>query len=186
MLRVDMCAQRWIKGRRHGGECGIPSKKNPYNKQLWFFFKDVNSEKWQICFLYHDSMCVCSVTQLCPTLYDPVDCGLPGSSVHGISQARIWKWFDIFFSRGSSQPRGRKLCLLSLLSLAGGFFTTEPLGKPDSGLKIGDMIFFILTHIHLLVDFHIPWCIIWYPDFSNLLFKGKQRVDNFHFWDVAP
>ena len=33
--------------------------------------------------------CVFSVTQLCPTLCDPMDCSLPGSSVHGISQARI-------------------------------------------------------------------------------------------------
>ena len=99
---------------------------------------------------------MCSVAQSCPTLYDPMDCGPPGSSVRGISQARIREWFDIFSSRGSSQPRGGKLCLLSLLSLAGGSFTTEPLGKPDSGLKIGDMILFILTHIHLLVGFHIP------------------------------
>ena len=120
------------------------------------FLKDVNSEKWQVCSLYYDSTCVCSVTQSCPTLYDPMDCGPPGSSVRGISQARIREWFDIFSSRGSSQPRGGKLCLLSLLSLAGGSFTTEPLGKPDSGLKIGDMILFILTHIHLLVGFHIP------------------------------
>ena len=32
------------------------------------------------------------VTQSCPTLSDPVDCSLPGSSVHGISQARVLEW----------------------------------------------------------------------------------------------
>ena len=42
------------------------------------------------------------VTQSCPTLYDPMDCSPPGSSVHGISQARILKWVAISFSRGSS------------------------------------------------------------------------------------
>ena len=35
-------------------------------------------------------MCVCLVTQLCPTLCDPMDYTLPGSSVHGILQARYW------------------------------------------------------------------------------------------------
>ena len=36
-----------------------------------------------------NSVCACSVAQLCLTLYNAMDCGLPGSSVHGISQARI-------------------------------------------------------------------------------------------------
>ena len=45
------------------------------------------------------------VAQSCPTLCDPVDCSLPGSSVHGILQARILEWVAISFSRGSSQPR---------------------------------------------------------------------------------
>ena len=42
------------------------------------------------------------VTELCLTLYDPVDDSLPGSSVLEISQARIPDWVDISFSRGSS------------------------------------------------------------------------------------
>ena len=45
------------------------------------------------------------VTQSCPTLCDPVDDSLQGSSVHGILQARILEWGAISFSRGSSQPR---------------------------------------------------------------------------------
>ena len=47
------------------------------------------------------------VSQSCPTLCNPMDCGLPGSSVHGISQARVLEWIAISFSRGSSWPRGR-------------------------------------------------------------------------------
>ena len=39
------------------------------------------------------------------TLCDPMDCSPPGSSVHGISQARIMGWVAISFSRGSSRPR---------------------------------------------------------------------------------
>ena len=53
-------------------------------------------------------MKVVSVTQSCPTLCNPMDCGLPGSSVHGILQARILEWVAIPFSRGSSRPSGIK------------------------------------------------------------------------------
>ena len=47
------------------------------------------------------------VAQLCPTLCNPMDHSLPGSSVHGIFQARVLEWAAISFSRGSSQPRDR-------------------------------------------------------------------------------
>ena len=39
------------------------------------------------------------VTQLCPTLSDPMDCSLPGSSVHGICQTRVLEWVAIAFSK---------------------------------------------------------------------------------------
>ena len=45
------------------------------------------------------------VAQLCPTLCDLMDCSLPGSSIHGILQARILEWVAIPLSRGSSSPR---------------------------------------------------------------------------------
>ena len=47
------------------------------------------------------------VAQSCPTLCDPKDCSLPGSSLHGILQARVVEWVAISFSRGSSQLRDR-------------------------------------------------------------------------------
>ena len=48
-------------------------------------------------------VCVCvPVTQLCPTLCDPMDCSLVGSSVHRIFQARILEWVAIYFLRESS------------------------------------------------------------------------------------
>ena len=58
-------------------------------KKSWFGNRKVKSE----------------VAQLCPTLCDPVDCSPPGSSIHGILQARILEWVAISFSRGSSRPR---------------------------------------------------------------------------------
>ena len=45
------------------------------------------------------------VAQSCLTLCDPMDCSLPGSSVHGIFQAILLEWIAISFSRGYSQPR---------------------------------------------------------------------------------
>ena len=45
------------------------------------------------------------VSQPCPTLYNAIDCSLPGSSVRGIVQARILEWVAISFSRGSSWPK---------------------------------------------------------------------------------
>ena len=44
--------------------------------------------------------------QSCPTLCNPMDYSLPGSSTHGIFQARVLEWVVIAFSRGSSLPRG--------------------------------------------------------------------------------
>ena len=68
-------------------------------------------------------MCAKSL-QLCPTLFDPVDCSPPGSSVHGILQARTLEWVTMPSSRGSSEPRDQAH-ISSVSSLAGGFFTTS-------------------------------------------------------------
>ena len=51
-----------------------------------------------------DDEWVSEVTQSCPTLCDPMDCSLPGSTIHGIFQARILEWVAISFSRRSSDP----------------------------------------------------------------------------------
>ena len=59
------------------------------------------------------------IPQLYRTLCDPLDCSLPGSSVHGILQARILEWVAISFSRGSSQPRDQTLASW----IAGRLFT---------------------------------------------------------------
>ena len=48
---------------------------------------------------------LCLVVQSCPTLCDPMNCSLPGSSVHGILQARILEWVAMPSFRGSSQSR---------------------------------------------------------------------------------
>ena len=92
---------------------------------------------WWLChsfllalLLFHPCMHVCYVLQLCPTLRDPVDCSLIGSSVHGILQARRLEWVAMPSSRGSSQPKDRN-CVSWISCTAGGFFTTEPPAKPS-------------------------------------------------------
>ena len=50
-------------------------------------------------------VCVYKCSQLCTTLYNSMDCSPPGSSVHGILQARILEWVTIYFSREFSPPR---------------------------------------------------------------------------------
>ena len=89
---------------------------------------------------------VCSVTQLCLTLCGPVDCSSPGSSVHGIFQARILEWLpfpppgalpdpkveprspalagSLFTAEAPGKPRGTQLCIISLLLL------WEPQSRP--------------------------------------------------------
>ena len=64
---------------------------------------------------------VSKVAQSCPTLCYPMDCSPPGSSVHGILQARILEWVAISFSRGSSQPGDRT----QVSRIAGRRFTSE-------------------------------------------------------------
>ena len=63
---------------------------------------------------------------MCLTLCDPRD-----YTVHGILQARILEWIAVSFSKGSSQPRDRIL----VSCIAGGFVTTETMGKPSLKVK---------------------------------------------------
>ena len=63
----------------------------------------------------------CLIAQPCLTLCNPVDCSPPGSSVHGIFQAKILEWVAISCCRGSSQPRDQ----IAPPTLAGRFFTTS-------------------------------------------------------------
>ena len=64
--------------------------------RIHFAFPYFMQDKWKVKVL---------VSQSCPALCDPMDCNTPGSSVHGILQARILEWVAIPFPREFSQPR---------------------------------------------------------------------------------
>ena len=68
--------------------------------------------------------------QSCLTLHDPMDCSPPGSSVHGILQARILEWVAMPSSRGSSPSKGSNRRLLHLLNWEADSVPLAPPGKP--------------------------------------------------------
>ena len=84
------------------------------------------------------------VAQLCPTFCDPIDCSLPGSSAHGIFQARLLEWVAIYFSRGSFWPRDwtHGSCISCIASR---FFTAELLEKLYLLLGLAWLDFIVLA-----------------------------------------
>ena len=73
---------------------------------------------WIAIFIIYHSESESVSYLLCLTLCATMDCSLPGSSAHGILQARILEWVDIPYSRGSAWPRDR----IWVSYIAGGFF----------------------------------------------------------------
>ena len=97
-----------------------------------------------------------SIAQLCPTVYDPVDCNSPISSVHGIVQAKILEWVAISYSRGASRPRDQT-SLLCLLRWQADCLPLCHLGSPlnllswlnpklDSVLELHTCVIFLTNH----------------------------------------
>ena len=88
---------------------------------------------------------ITEVAQLCLTLWDPMDCSLPHSSIHGIFQARVLEWVAISFSKGSSQPRdrtwvshiiGRRFIIWATREVHS--FPHSSVGKCESACNAGD------------------------------------------------
>ena len=89
----------------------------------------------------------------CLTFYDPVDCSPPGSSVHGVLQARILEQVAMLSSRGSSQPRDQThMSCVSLI--ATNSLPTEPTQKLFLGNYCGKRLLLLLSNLvscHALV-----------------------------------
>ena len=89
---------------------------------------------WQTCKTVNSfDMCLrAKLLQSCLTFCDPVNCSLPGSSVHGILQARLLEWVAVLSSWGSSRPRDRTC----ISCIAGGFFIdwAIPISSSSQGL----------------------------------------------------
>ena len=91
----------------------------------------LSEKKGSGCQLTQDSESVL-VAQSRQTVCNTMDCSPPGSSIHGILQARILEWVAMPFSRESSQHRDRT-CGSCGSCIEGKFFTTEPPGKLPLG-----------------------------------------------------
>ena len=95
---------------------------------------------------------MCVISRFSPVcLCNPMDCNSPGSSVHGILQARILEWVAMSSSRGSSQPRDQTgVCCVSCI---GRWILYPPSnwGSP----KVGSRYLFILLQITTLLGFLI-------------------------------
>ena len=98
-----------------------------------------------------------SVSQLCPTLCNPMDSSPPGSSVLGISQARILEGGAISSSRGSSRPRDQRR-VFRVSCIAGRLFTTElPTveAHKKSSINVILIIIFSLKELYIHKHRHI-------------------------------
>ena len=100
-LRLSCPPGSHVGSEGRGCQCSCSKHKTHFSQFL------------QLCVVAegHVCVCACSVAQSCLTLHDHIACSPPGSSVHGISQARvgILEWVVISSSRGSSQPRDQTL-----------------------------------------------------------------------------
>ena len=83
----------------------------------------------------HASESQSEVPQSCPTLSDAMDCSLPGSSVHGIFQARVLEWGAIAFSKLRHSNVGKKFVLFSSLRTPNPISTWR---APNCSLVLGD------------------------------------------------
>ena len=102
-----------------------------------------------------------TVSQLCPALCDPVNCSLPGSSVHGISQARILGWVAISSSRRSSRSRDRTRVPASPAWAGRSFTVWATREAPDPSRITGsknDFSILIEPHQHPFCLYFL-WCI---------------------------
>ena len=83
-------------------------------------------------YIYGD-ISICSVTQSCPTLCNPMDSSPPGSPVHGIPQTRILEWVSLPFSRASSWHRDRTW----VFCIGGRFFTIWATREASKNTGVG-------------------------------------------------
>ena len=137
------------------------------------------------------------VTQSCPTLCDLMDCILPGSSIHGIFQARVLEWVAIFFSRESSWPRDQT----QVSHIAGRCFTvfatkeaqilewvaypfSRSSSQPRNGTRVsctagGFLFFFFFTNwaVREALSKFLINC-----EYRIMIFKGSRAMFIFLWW----
>ena len=125
-------------------------------------------------------VCVCACPQSCLTLWDTMDYSLPGSSVHGILQARLLEWVAIAYSRVSSLL-GLNLCLLPLLH-----WQTDIL--PLHQLYYSFVFLSLLSHIrqwiHRIMSYLKHQKLYSFHSLNERTYIGGKGGEKERFWDL--
>ena len=123
---------------------------------------------------------VSEVAQLCPTLCNPVDWSLPGSSIHGIFQARVLEWVAISFSKRSSLTQGLNPGLPHCRQT---LYRLSHLGSQNYNSKryMNPYVHSIIIHIAKTWKPKCPsrdeWVKMWYM-YNGILFSHETEWDN--------
>ena len=124
-----------------------PQISYPSKTRFIFHLQGYQSTASQ-CHLQLACLCACSVAQLCPTFYDPMNCNPPGSSVHRILQAEILEWLSMPSSRGSSWSRDQT----GVSCITSRFSAMEPTGRsPPTYMTI--QIFPLTLGVVFFIDY---------------------------------
>ena len=116
-------------------------------------------------------------THSCPNLRDPTDCSLPGSSVHGIFQARILEWVAIPFSRVSSWPRD----WTQVSWIAYRFFIIWATREAHGSHR---HLFFFFVSKNTPIDIFIPTLSL--QEQIPFLFVIERYLTRVDYWHVIP
>ena len=118
---------------------GCPHLSSFGNEFIWLKAKRTAlcTVLWLMKLCSTETLCCAQPLQSCLALCDPMDCSPPGSSVHGILQARILEWIAMPSSRGSSRPRDQTC--ISYVSCIGRqvLYCYHHLGSPDQNWQLG-------------------------------------------------
>ena len=125
MLIASKLVDDWVNKICWLGNEWIALRESVCAGDFFFFFKEkLSPYKWFVEWMKVKS----EIAQSCPTLCDPMDCSLPGFSVHGIFQARVPEWVTVSFSRGDLPDPGIEPGSPTLQADA---LSSEPPGKTE-------------------------------------------------------
>ena len=119
--------------------------------------------------LYHilTTAAAAKLLQSCPTLNDPMECSLPGFSIHGIFQATVLEWVVISFSRGSSWPRDQT-------QVSGIAERCLTLGQPTSRFKKSTEKSLVNSNLESLFEKGSRQCVHSTGEILNCNFGGSH------------
>ena len=134
-----------------------------------------------VCLCVCLCVCMCEISVLSKTLCDPMDCSLPGSSVHGIFQARILEWAAISYCMGSDSWSRNRTCISCIER--GILYRWPHLGSslvPWLGIKPRPLalVIFFSSHLVLVVvirDWHVLTQRVLFPHVP-LLWEAEHTV----------